>query len=289
LKEFKLISSIKREVMINLDYKTVEGFGKEWEFFDQSSISKEELTKQFNCYFRIFPWSSLKEDAIGLDMGCGSGRWAMFVAPRVGKLFCIDASEKALAVARNNLKQYDNCKFYKASFEDIPIEDNSLDFGYSLGVLHHIPNTEDGIKSCVMKLKSGAPFLLYIYYALENKPKWFQMIWRVTDAVRHFIATLPFKLRFFITQAIALVVYFPLARLSLILEKLNVDVDSFPLSIYRNQTFYSMRTDALDRFGTRLEKRFKASEIKQMMENAGLERVQFSDSPPFWCAIGYKR
>ena len=49
-----------------------------------------------------------------------------------------------------------------------------------------------------------------------------------------------------------------------------------------------MRTDALDRFGTRLEKRFTASEIRSMMGAAGLERVALSEQPPYWCAIGYK-
>jgi hypothetical protein len=49
-----------------------------------------------------------------------------------------------------------------------------------------------------------------------------------------------------------------------------------------------MRTDALDRFGTRLEQRFTAAEIRQMMEEAGLEKIQFSETMPFWCAVGYK-
>lgn len=29
---------------------------------------------------------------IGFDLGCGSGRWAFFVAPKVAKLHCIDRS-----------------------------------------------------------------------------------------------------------------------------------------------------------------------------------------------------
>jgi len=46
-----------------------------------------------------------------------------------------------------------------------------------------------------------------------------------------------------------------------------------------------MRTDSLDRFGTRIEKRFPREEILAMMEQAGLERVQFSPSAP----IGARR
>jgi hypothetical protein len=50
-----------------------------------------------------------------------------------------------------------------------------------------------------------------------------------------------------------------------------------------------MRTDALDRFGTRLEQRFTRPEITQMMENAGLENIRFSDGLPYWTAIGWKK
>ena len=50
-----------------------------------------------------------------------------------------------------------------------------------------------------------------------------------------------------------------------------------------------MRTDALDRFGTALEQRFTRQQIQVMMEAAGLERIQFSDLMPFWCAVGFKK
>ena len=50
-----------------------------------------------------------------------------------------------------------------------------------------------------------------------------------------------------------------------------------------------MRTDAFDRFGTRLEKRFTRPEVIEMMELAGLEQIGISDRPPYWCAIGRKR
>jgi len=50
-----------------------------------------------------------------------------------------------------------------------------------------------------------------------------------------------------------------------------------------------MRTDALDRFGTRLEQRFTKKEIKFMLERAGLEKIVFSDTEPFWCVVGYKK
>lgn len=272
----------------NVDHKTVAGFGDEWSRFDQSELSEHEQKELFEKYFLIFPWHLLPEKSEGFDLGCGSGRWAKLVAPRVGRLHCIDPSS-ALAVARKNLFQLDNCDFHSATVDTIPLEDASMDFGYSLGVLHHVPDTQAGIQACVNKLKSGAPLLIYLYYAFDNRPWWFTSIWRLSDILRRLISCFPHGLRYFTSQAIALFIYFPIARFSALTEKSGFDVSNFPLSAYRNCSFYTMRTDALDRFGTRLEKRFSREQIKTMMEQAGLEHVKFSSSMPYWCAVGYRK
>jgi hypothetical protein len=49
-----------------------------------------------------------------------------------------------------------------------------------------------------------------------------------------------------------------------------------------------MRTDALDRFGTKLEQRFTKKEIETMMVESGLKDIKFSDNAPFYCAVGIK-
>ncbi len=272
----------------NLDIKTVKGFGKEWSKFDQSKLSHEELTRIFGLYFSIFPWEALPDNAIGFDMGCGSGRWATMVAPRVGKLYCIDPSE-AIEIAKQNLQGNSNCTFIKASAENTLIKNDSMDFGYSLGVLHHIPDTHSALIECVNMLKSGSPFLLYLYYAFDNRPIWFKLIWKTSELGRAVVSRLPFVARYLASQFISLLVYFPLARVSFLLEKSGVNVNTIPLSAYRNCSFYTMRTDALDRFGTRLEKRFTKAQIRQMMLIAGLEDIKFSENVPYWCAVGTKK
>ncbi len=275
--------------MNNLDQDTVEGFGDEWSTFSHQNFDLEQLREQFNRYFALFDWQSLPDNAEGFDLGCGSGRWAGFVASNIAKLHCIDASEKALEVAKENLASRKNCVFHCASVESIPLDDDSMDFGYSLGVLHHVPDTQAGITSCVKKLKSGAPFLIYLYYAFDNKPMWFRFIWKLSDALRRLIASFPFKPRLLISQLIAITIYLPLARLSLLIEKSGMSVDNIPLSAYRSMPFYVMRTDALDRFGTKLEQRFSKDEIEGMLATAGLERIVFHDHVPYWCALGYKK
>jgi SAM-dependent methyltransferase len=275
--------------MDNLDDKTVSGFGQEWNRFDQTEVPEQELEEMFSQYFKIFPWALVNKTSVGFDLGCGSGRWAKILADKVHKLHCIDPSKEALNVAIRNLSGKENCFFHLASVDAIPLEDRSMDFGYSLGVLHHVPNTLEGIKACVKKLKSGAPFLVYLYYAFDNRPLWFVLIWKGSNVMRHLISRLPFSIRYWITQLIAAIVYVPLAKTAFLFDKLGFSVEAFPLSNYRYRSFYSMRTDALDRFGTRLEHRFTSKEIRRMMEDAGLERIIFSENPPYWCALGYRR
>jgi SAM-dependent methyltransferase len=270
----------------NLDRRTVEDFGAEWSAFDQMQLSDAELDLQFEGYFGIFPWSSLPSGAIGFDAGCGTGRWAKRVAPRVGRLHCIDASAEAVAVAQVTLAANENCVVEVASIDALPFDDGSMDFGYSVGVLHHMPDPEQGLRRCVAKLGAGAPFLVYLYYALDNRPLWFRGIWWVAEATRRVLCRLPFRVKLMTTTLIATFVYWPLARAGLVAEAVGIDPEQFPLGPYRHRSFYSMRTDALDRFGTRLEHRFRREEIAAMMERAGLQEVTFSDHAPFWCAVG---
>jgi SAM-dependent methyltransferase len=274
--------------MSNIDLKTVQGFGEEWDAYDQSALSGDELATLFDWYFRIFPWDALPAQAEGFDLGCGSGRWAAVVAPRVGTLHCIDPAEQALAVARRRLAERANVRFHEAGVDDIPLADASQDFGYSLGVLHHIPDTLAALKACTAKLKPGAPFLLYLYYRFDNQPAWFRALWQASDVARRGIARLPFPARKAVTSGIAAGVYLPLARGAKLAEKAGVPVGAWPLSGYRDTSFYTMRTDALDRFGTRLEQRFTRAEIAAMMQAAGLRDVVFSDTIPFWVACGRK-
>jgi SAM-dependent methyltransferase len=273
--------------MKNIDQKTVSSFGNEWSDFDQSKMSDIETQEVFDEYFSIFPFDLLVDDSEGFDMGCGSGRWARLMAPKVKSLHCIDPSS-AIEVARENLSDFNNITFHKDSVDKVSLLESSQDFGYSLGVLHHVPDTEKAIKSCVDLLKVGAPLLLYLYYKFDNRPFFYQAIWAVSDIFRRGIYHLPFRVRRIVTDIIATVVYLPLARLSYILDLLGVNISNIPLSYYKGHTFYVMRTDSRDRFGTPLEKRFTKSQIEAMMRRSGLKDIRFSDSAPYWCAVGIK-
>jgi SAM-dependent methyltransferase len=272
----------------NLDAQTVRGFGDEWSRFTQDQLGIDVREQIFSDYFSLFDWAVLPPDPVGADIGCGSGRWAQVVASRVGHLVLIDASLEALEVAKSNLSGVPNASFLNASVGALPVSDASLDFSYSLGVLHHVPDTAAAIAAVATKLKQGAPFLVYLYYAFDNRGLAYRALWQISDGVRRVVSRLPHGLRYLVSQAIAAFVYWPLARMALVMERLGKLPAGWPLAYYRDKPFYVLRTDSLDRFGTRLEQRFSRDEIRSMLADAGFVDICFSDRAPYWCAIGIK-
>ena len=277
-----------KEIRENTDHKVVSGFGKEWEDFDNEVLKDSESKEMFQDYMAIFPWQSLPENPIGFDAGCGSGRWAKHVVPKVGVLHCLDASPEAIGVARRVLSEYENVIFHTESIDEFCIDEKSCDFGYSLGVLHHIPDTQSALDACVDKLKPGAPFLAYLYYDLGHSSLHLRIIFNAVSLGRKIISRLPYKFKKFVTDLIAFFIYYPLARFAKIAELLGVKVSRFPLFQYRDRSFYVMRNDSLDRFGTSLEKRFSKEQIYSLFENAGLRDTYISPDPPWWVVWAWR-
>ncbi|MEO7173155.1 class I SAM-dependent methyltransferase, partial [Flavobacterium sp.] len=113
----------------NIDPATVKGFGEEWAAFDQTKLDPVMHHKMAEEYFSIFQFDRLPPNAEGFDLGCGSGRWAAWVLPKVGKLHCIDPALEALAVARGRIGDASGAEFHHAGVDDIPLAVDSQDFG----------------------------------------------------------------------------------------------------------------------------------------------------------------
>ncbi|MCS6895927.1 MAG: class I SAM-dependent methyltransferase [Bacteroidia bacterium] len=258
----------------------VKSFGKEWQAFH--SFSSNEIEKLGEEYFDIMKdiW---RADWVVLDAGCGSGRFSLYMASRVKWIEAIDASFEALSAAKTLLTGVSNVRLTCASLHNIPFPDESFDLAISLGVLHHIPDTEGALAQLYRKVKKGGYVLLYLYYALDNRSWAYRMLFRVVDALRRFISHRSITFRRIAAEILAWSVYLPLVFLARALRWMGLAVyEKLPLSYYVDKSFYIMRNDALDRFGTSLEKRFTRGEIEEMLRKAGFVEIVFSERMPFW-------
>jgi len=271
----------------NLARDTVESFGDEWEQF--SEFNDTELDQIGADYFDMLPEEIVGESTLALDVGCGSGRWTKLIAPKLGRVEAVDPSS-AVFVAQKNCRSLPNVRVSQASVANLPFAPGSFDLAFSLGVLHHVPDTAAGIRSCVNMVKPGGYFLVYLYYNLDNRGWVYRGLFGCVNAVRGIVSGLPSALKRAVCDLIALAVYWPMASLAGFVEAVagRAAAEKIPLNYYRNTRFHIMRNDSRDRFGTPLEQRFSKAQIHRMMEDAGLVDIKFSPKQPFWVALGKK-
>lgn len=269
----------------NIDKSVVSSFGEEWKKFHQ--FSDTEINNLGNAYFDIIDNDIINKNTYGIDIGCGTGRFTKYLSDKIGFMEAIDPSE-AIFTADKLLEGVDNVRLSIASTDNIPFEDETFDFGMSVGVLHHIPNTQKALNDCVKKVKIGGYFFVYLYYNLDNKGKIFKFLLALVSGIRKITSSLPMGLKKIVCDIIAISVYMPFVLIGRLLKLFGFVklANKLPLSSYQNYSFFIIRNDALDRFGTSLEQRFSRKQIEEMMKNAGLSKITVSNNIPYWHAIG---
>jgi SAM-dependent methyltransferase len=269
----------------NLDEEVVKSFGEEWSKFHD--FEEAEIKRIGDMYFDIVDESIVNKDSYCIDIGCGTGRWSKYLSRRAGFIECVDPSD-AIFVADSLLKDVDNVRLSKASTDTLPFPDGTFDFGMSIGVLHHIPDTQKALSDCVKKIKPGGYFYVYLYYALDNRGKLFRFLFWLSNLLRRFVSSLPAGIKRFCCDLLAIFAYMPFVLAGRFFRLIGLKglAKKIPLSGYQDMSFFVIRNDALDRFGTKLEQRFTKEEVITMMQNAGLTAINVSPEFPYWHAIG---
>ena len=272
----------------NIDKETVESFGEEWTKF--SSFDADEIERMGNEYFDLLSSTPVNEKSNVLDVGCGTGRWSYYLSPKVNFIEAIDPSDAVFAALRlTSIKP--NMRVTKAGVDNIPFPDSSFDFVFSLGVLHHLPDTEAALKKIIQKIKPNGYFLVYLYYNLDNRGNMYKALFKLSNSIRKIISRMPKAIKQMVAEIISFAVYLPfvfLARICKALFPRSEFYKKIPLSYYHNKSLTIIRNDSLDRFGTPLEKRFSKIEIEKMLKEVGFANIVFSEKTPYWHCIAQK-
>ena len=290
----RIIETTRREIFIfdiegeNIDKKVVNEFGDEWlKFYEHDD---DLVKKGGEEYFDILNDRMVNSKTYALDIGCGTGRWTKYLAPRVGFIEAVDPSG-AIFAADKLLGDLQNIRLSQASIETLPFADETFDFVMSIGVLHHIPNTRRALIDCVKKVKKGGYFFVYLYYNLDSRGPFYRALFKSSDLVRKIVSRLPGKVKHFVCDILAIIFYMPFIVAGRFFQFLGFTTlaKRMPLHGYQNRSFFMIRNDTLDRFGTRLEQRFSKKQVIEMMEGAGLTDIIISPGIPFYHAVGRKK
>lgn len=289
LEKYPVINGIPRLIIAAMGGKdpVVAGFDDEWHRFDE--VGTRDQADLYALYFDLLPPRLLGSDQTVLDAGCGAGRWAFAVSSRGPRVVAIDLG-RSVEITRSNTDRA-RVACVQADVEALPLGAETVDWAYSLGVLHHIRAPERALADIVKAVRPGGVVLLYLYYALDQRGPLYRTIFHVVDITRRLLSHQPRFATRAIATVIAALLYWPLARAAALLERLGAGrlAMKMPLAFYRRLSFRTMRNDSIDRFGTRLERRYTRAQMTRLMEDAGLVNVVISDSAPFWHGVGTKQ
>jgi len=249
-------------------------FGKEWQEFSEIL---PEYEREFTQYFDLINLSGLENKRV-CDLGCGIGRWDYFLKDQCKELVLVDFSD-AVFVARHNLKDAENILYFMGDLRRLPFRYDFVDFLFCIGVLHHLPCS--ALEEVRSLKKYTSQILIYLYYALDNRPFYFRVLLMLATRLRLRTASVRNShFRILFSWAGALFIYFPFIILGSILRPLGGS-HLIPLyESYHGKTLKRIRQDVYDRFFTRIEQRFTKEEIMTLKDT--FSNVNVSNQLPYW-------
>lgn len=144
-----------------------ESFGREWNWFSSTQLDRPEegRTESRDTFFAKTGFSpgELRGKTV-LDVGCGMGRFAQVAAAHGARVVGVDLSV-AIEAANANLGALPDTAFLQADVFDLPLKPESFDLVYSIGVLHHTPDTRAAFSALPELLRPGGRIAIWVYSA----------------------------------------------------------------------------------------------------------------------------
>src|SRR5690349_5295722 len=158
--------------------RTADAFGWEWQEFRRLHAEGRYREQLLDWIYPIQPDFFISK--VVLDAGCGMGRFAIISAEFGAQdVLAIDLSD-AVESAAENARAYPNVHVIQADIYQLPLprrptggtdDDSNLavvDFAYSIGVLHHLPDPEGGFTAISRHVKRGGALFAWVYGRENN-------------------------------------------------------------------------------------------------------------------------
>lgn len=108
----------------------------------------------------ILRYIKADKNAVALDVGCGSGEFASMLADYYKKVIGVDYSQIMIDKAKQNTKG--NIVYYKADCSRVPVDANSVDYIFALGLMDYINNLDEVLGEFVRAIKNKGRMVITI-------------------------------------------------------------------------------------------------------------------------------
>jgi SAM-dependent methyltransferase len=273
---YPIVDGIPRILPPSLDSvkkRTAKKFGYEWTKFYDYSVDNFVI-------FMRFLEPNFFRGKIGLDAGCGAGRHLLRVSDLGAEVVGFDLSN-AVDVAYQKVFQLPNIHVVQCDIYNLPFRKDIFDFVYSLGVIHHLPNPEQGFRGLIpfLKPENGAIFFL-VYQKSMRKI--------ILDPFRKITVRFPEKLVYWISFLLTIFDYGLLCQNYRLFRKIpfiNRIIESVtPLRIkeYSQYSFKVSLTDWFDRLSAPISNFYNLEEIEEWLKRSPLINNKASKVDVSW-------
>jgi SAM-dependent methyltransferase len=239
-------------------------------------------TVLFRRCFSDVPFDELS-DKVGLDAGCGTGRFSRFLAERLGTLVALDGSAAVEAAVRN-LRGFANVSVVRGDFRTPPLAAESFDFVCCIGVLHHLEDPEDGFRALVRLVAPGGLLLVFVYSRPGPGTVRAGLV-GVSTALRRIAVHLPRPLLRALSVPIAAALYVVVVAPGRFGDRAGVAaLSSLPLKLYRTGPAWTLWHGVFDVLNAPLERRYTWPELRVWYERAGM-RVESARNDDGWLIL----
>lgn len=239
-------------------------FGRQWNWFRTVQLDSLNGTRESeHALSEVTGWQdSDYAGALVLDAGAGMGRFAECAARKGARVFGIDLSI-AIDAAFANIGRMENVHLVQGDIFAMPFREDTFDLAYSIGVLHHTPDTRAAFDRVALTVKPGGTFGVYLYDRYRFP---FSDIWRkVTTRLPHAIMA--------VLTAFAIPLYF-LYRLPIIGKILH---RVFPISMNANWRWRWL--DTFDWYTPKYQWKYLYPEIFRWFRENDFGDVKIFDGP----------
>jgi SAM-dependent methyltransferase len=245
--------------------RTLTSFGYEWNAFDEVRDEDERFAE---IYFRDVDLEGLRSK-VGLDAGCGKGRFTRILADHLAAEVALDGSSAVEAAARN-LRGHANVAVVQADLRDAPFAPESFDFISSLGVLHHLDDPFEGFTRLVGYLAPQGQILVYLYSRPPRRGMR-SLALQAATALRTVTVRIPHDTLKTLSTPIAAVLYGAFVVPGRWGQRRRIrSLADLPMDTYRDKPFRSLVLDTFDRLSAPVEHRYIWKELEPWFARTGL-------------------